>query len=156
MAFVPTVPYADTAYANAYMEERIEASEWSAASMTNDLKDKYLKFATRYIDTLPFIGDKTDVDQVRQFPRNGDSAIPTEVMDACCEAALAMIKGNSIENLQKKAGIVSESVGDASVSYNDNGAQQLMEDNFGTISPMVYRLLAGWLRDPDVFPMERV
>ena len=146
------IPYADLEFAEAYMGERVETDNWDVAD--DNAKLKALKAATRYIDTLPFVGSKTDWEQKREFPRDGDEEIPYEVAEACCEAALAMIAGNTLENLQATNTKSSESTGDASASYKQGAS--LLDQNDGLISPMVLRLLAEWLDASDSFKIDRV
>lgn len=150
MAYAPVVPYADLDWANGYMSDRLETDTWDEAD--NDTRNKALRMATRYIDTLPFVGSKTDPDQVREFPREDEDEIPDEVKNACAEAALALLEGKTLDAMIEQATASSESTGDASVSRRNGGTLGM---NDGVISPMVLRLLAPWLENPDFFKFER-
>jgi len=160
MAYVPIVPYADLEFADGYFGERLGSEAWDV--LDNNTKAKALKHATKYIDTLPFIGTKTDTtldedkrpNQPREFPREGYTEIPDEVMEATCEAALAILNGDTLENLQTQAEVTSTSTGDASSSFDTTNRK--IDINDGLISAMVLRLLHEWLIDPNVVRLERV
>ena len=156
MPYVAIVPYADRIYANAYWDDRLANSAWSAA--TDDNKDRALKQATTVIDTLDFVGYKTSETQVRQFPRNDDTDVPDEVLQATCEIAAVLLSGTTLDSVVGgKAGIASESIGDASVSYTGAGrAGAFLSATLGTLSPVAARLLAPWLRDEDSIRVDRV
>ncbi len=155
-----TVPYCDQAEAQAYFDERLNADAWDNATSPNQVKA--IKMSTRLIDTLCFISRKFVEDQANEFPRDitdevtapGD--IPQTVKDACAEISLALLKGLDPEELIKATGIKSESVGDASRSYTDQGRQQLMDDNNGVPSVIAGRLLREWLCDPRIVDLDRV
>lgn len=152
--YVSIIPYADLVFANAYFAERTETEFWDLSD--DATKQKALCEATRYIDTLPFIGQKTDFEQKREWPRDGDTDWPYDVSEACAEAANEIIRGRSLGAQQTKAGVASESVGDASVSYAGDAASSSLGINEGVIGPLVYRFLAPWLEDRDSFRIVRV
>ena len=160
MPFVATVPYADITYAEAYFAERLAADAWTSlpdvtGPLPNPKKLTALAMATKYIDNVPFVGFKSDTNQVREFPRNNQTTIPDEVSAACCEVALELLKGNTIESMYAHAGIVSEAIGDSNTTYDD-GLMKKLHDCFGLNSPEAARLLAGWVMDDEVFDIERV
>lgn len=152
MAYVSIVPYADQTFADAYAAERMNSSAWTSASNADKLIA--LKNATRYLDTLWFVGEKTDVDQAREFPRNGDTEIPYEVQEACCETAIELLEGNSVKKMQGDSNLASESTGDASASYV--GSRNQLDENRGVISPAVLALLVPWLKDSEIIRIDRV
>jgi len=103
---------ATLAAADAYFAERLFSTAWSEATEAD--QTIALQMATRAIDRLPFTGIVSIQDQLRQFPRaymeddspvspwmisnmsfvNGwyvVSDVPQEVLDACCEEAIALL-----------------------------------------------------------------
>jgi hypothetical protein len=56
MAFTPTIPYADQAYANAYFANRFRSRPWTSASSGDQVAA--LATSTRAIDKLNFAGHK--------------------------------------------------------------------------------------------------
>lgn len=156
MAYVSITPYADRIFGDAYWAERLNATVWTTA--TTDNRDKALKQATKLIDGLNFTGYRSVDTQAGEFPRNGDTDIPYEVQEACCEIAMECLSGNTLASaVTAKAGIASESIGDASVAYDGVGrAGSMISATLGTLSPVAARLLAPWLRDEDSFLVERV
>lgn len=153
-AFVSTVPYADLAFANGYLGERPATDKWTAC--TDPQKNAALTQATQHMDTLPYSGFKNDLDSQREFPRNGAIDIPYEVACACCEEALAILNGFTLEQLQSKAGVSQEVTGDTSTTFTGAGPAELLAENRGFLSPMSLRLMAPWLRDDDSFFLDRV
>lgn len=161
---IPTIPYADVEYAEAYFAERMGSEAWdslvdidqSGSTSPNPLKEKALKHATRLIDSLSFVLEKTDELQQNEFPRGGDEFVPEEVMMATCEVALELLKGNLPEEQVQGVGIASESVGDTSRSYRDGGKAAALGAACGLPSPRAAQLLAEWIKDPREMDMVRV
>lgn len=149
-------PYADETYATAYFGERLGADNYENADSATRLKA--LKQATRQIDLLPLIGVKYDDTQDREFPRNFDGAtVPEEVMDACCEVALAILSGIYGSAKLGTVGVNSENTGDASVSYvGDRGEMSVLDETFGLGSQEAAQMLAPWLEDTNVIDITRV
>lgn len=80
--------YSDLDTTNDYLAGDFEASAWRAEA-DNDQKGRAIVSGARLIDSMQFIGEKTDPDQLNQFPRTGmglsdisDDEIPQEVIDA--------------------------------------------------------------------------
>lgn len=153
MPTLPTVPYADSTYASAYMSERLGTAAWDSATAGD--RTKSLAHATRMIDTLAFAGEKNDPAQVREFPRCGDASIPPEVQDACCEVALALLAGKLLENTEERGNITSESIGDVSASYGEGGAGGVTANHAGLPSAEAFRLLGPWLLDDRRIHLDR-
>jgi len=148
-------PYADVTYADAYFAERMGSDVWTSTETAD--KEKSLKHGTRLIDRCDFVLEKTDEDQEREFPRNGDTEIPDEVKQANCEVALELLKGRlPEETMVKKTGIASESVGDTSRSYNEGGATQNIGIASGLPSMAAAQLLKDWLVNPEELDLIRV
>jgi hypothetical protein len=150
MAYVPIVPYADRTYGDAYFLQRLNTEDWDNATQAN--QDKALAEATRLIDLLPLVGYKYDEAQVREFPRSVDDegVIDPAVPDACCEVAIALLGGNTLDQLASSVGIKAESLGDSAVTYTgERGAMALVDESFGLPSPVAARLLAPWIEDPE-------
>lgn len=152
------VPYADVTYATAYFAERIDRDAWSDAG-ANQLPS--LQQATLTIDQLPLVGSKCDDAQLREFPRSVDDCdaadLPVEVMNACCEVAIALLEGKTASKLDASVGKSSETVGDASVAYaGDRGAAALSDEYLGLPSRTAAQLLAPWIVDQEQIDLTRV
>jgi len=143
VTYVSVTPYADTTFADAYFADRTDSSAWEAASAGN--KVKALKEATRRINDLHFIRSKTDADQINEFPRNGDTDVPHEVAEACCEVAAALLENKQLDKTLKKGTVRSEKTGDASVSYEKGGKRAHLDESAGLGSAVAFRLLRPWL-----------
>lgn len=155
MALVATVPYITEADADIHFAERTDTSVWDSALSPD--KVKALKEATRIIDDLNFVGEKNDpVNQVREFPRNDDTAVPEEVQRATAEVAITLLAGDNLTSINNTIGKTAESVGDASVSYDKGARQRLLATNMGLVSAEAARLLREWIIDPREVQLERV
>lgn len=82
--------------ADDYFEaNRLITDAWDNSSAT--LKAKALNMSTKLIDQLNFDGDKTSELQTNQFPRGGDTVIPTSIQEATAECAYALLDGVDID-----------------------------------------------------------
>lgn len=151
MAYVSVTPYADLTYANAYMADRVRTEAWDEA--TDSVKTKALKQATRAIDRLNFAGDKADEAQARQFPRGNDTEVPDDVIQACCELALAFLDdvdpNIEIENLNRTR----QGIGDARIEKDTSYVQDHVRSGIPSIQ--AWMLLVPYLRDPGILDMDR-
>ncbi len=155
--FQATIPYADTVFADKYFAEEVGPGNKAWTNSANqEKKAPALKSATKLIDTLNFIGRKAEVEQLREFPRDDDTEIPFEVAEATCEVAAALLNGNTLDDITGSDGIASESVGDASTSYSEQGRRELLEKNGQLPSTKAYRLLRPWLPERRRIFVDRV
>lgn len=88
--------YTDTAYAAEYFSTRLNVSAWDTAGVNDQQKALYE--ATRIIDGLPLISTKAIKDQELRFPRYNQLEVPVDVLEACCDIALALLVGVSPEH----------------------------------------------------------
>lgn len=106
---VGTNSYISVADATTYFSDRLNVAEWTAA--TDADKGKALVMAARSIDNLSFTGRITESDQAMAWPRSGvadregrcidDDDVPQQVLDAQCETALALIRGDISEGADR-------------------------------------------------------
>jgi len=140
MAAYVTVQEADT-----YFSERLFSEVWINASPED--KQKALVMATKSIDRKPLRGRKTDPQQELAFPRNGDTEVPQEVKDACCEEALAILSsaGNQHSLYGPKPGLKSIQIGKTREEYFSpaEGGTTAFSSRF--LSPEAWQLLRFWI-----------
>ena len=84
-------PYASLTEAFTYFSERYDNQLWLSSEDT--IRTRALKTATRLIDRLNFLDDKTEAEQENEFPRGTDTDVPDDVKNACCEIAYALLDG---------------------------------------------------------------
>ncbi len=85
--------YATVAEAVAYYDERLYSSAWDNVG---DDAESALITATRFMDNLCiWSGDKTDEEQLLEFPKDGDTETPVDIISAMLEIAIEMV-GQSI------------------------------------------------------------
>ena len=126
--------YLDAASADTLAASRPTNTAWAAA--TDAQKLAALEEATRRIDSMILRGQKYDSDQALEFPRiidgvtvgnaDQDAEVPTQVLWACLEEAMAIIGAGSSggrQALQAQGvasyqipGIISESFSAAAIS----------------------------------------
>lgn len=144
--------YATTEEAQAYFNGRLNTDAWDDAS-TSD-KQASLIMATRLIDRLNFLGDKTSDDQTLQFPRYDDSSIPDDIKYACSEIALALLDGVDPElefqNLLMKA------QGFANVRSTYERGTVPLHVVSGIPSSIAWNYLRPYLRDANTVDLSRV
>ena len=112
--------YLDAASADTLAASRPTNAAWSAASSVEKLAA--LEEATRRIDSMILRGNKYDSDQALEFPRiidgvtvgnaDQDAEVPTPVLWACLEEAIAILAAGSgsLKDLQEQ-GVSSMSIG---------------------------------------------
>ena len=125
--------YALLTEAETFMEARLNASLWTAA--TDDSKNRALVEATRELTNLTYKGDRADTTQALAWPRsfvyNPDSPVqdyydntivPQRIKDATCELAFQFIKAGTsdLAALDPTVGIVSKTVDVLSTTYDVN------------------------------------
>ena len=87
MINVPQDSYVTVAGADAYHAIRPSAQTWAA--LTEPEKEQRLVAASDYLDSqYIFNGKKTDENQPREFPRNGETEVPMAIKKAVFELAL--------------------------------------------------------------------
>lgn len=135
--------FADTDYADAYLESRLNNSAWTSASSGD--KESALIEATRDLCGFPdwmWVGTRVTIAQAlpwpRRFARNPDlpnlstvtdlaslyfseTVIPEGLKKANCELAFEFIRAGSSDVASMDAGqnIISETVGPISVDYSE-------------------------------------
>ena len=113
-----TAPYITVEQCAAYHDQRLTASAWAAI----ENKDAAVLMASDYIDAnYTFLGAKTDPDQVREFPRNGATALPYSFECAVCELALLSTSLTDTKSADKK----SVKIGSIAIEYKDSTAESL-------------------------------
>lgn len=115
--------YATIEEADLYAAAAIHASGWRAADDTT--KAMALVTATRLLDRQQWVGEKEDADQELAWPRVNtevdgieDDVIPTQVINASIEMAIALVDGATFQNDQTTAqAIQSLRAGSVSITY---------------------------------------
>lgn len=136
-------PYITIADATIYFSERLHTEVWDEASNTDRLKA--LIMATRTIDKLNFIGDKTDSAQTLQFPRGGDSNVPDAIKEATCEVALRLLDGIDIDMEIENVRTNSSGISSVNNTYDARVVPEYVLA--GVPSPTAWHLLKPYLRD---------
>ena len=138
--------------AEAYFEERLNTDSWHNAEEVDKLRG--LIMATKAIDNLNFTGEKTEAEQVLQFPRYDDAGVPTEIEEAVYESALAFLDGVDIELEKETLNISEQRIAGVKVNYDTTVPPEHIIA--GIPSYKAWILLRPYLRAPDDMEIYRV
>lgn len=138
--------------AQEYFENRLNSQTWFDAEPNNQLVS--LKTATKYIDRLNYNGSKTLEAQYHQFPRGGDTYVPQDIKDACCEIAIALLDGVDIEKERENLDMVSQGYGNVRSTYERS--MKPAHILAGIPSIVAWHLLLPYLPDPRIISVTRV
>src|SRR5437867_3846432 len=75
--------------AMSYLARRLRTDAWDRADTA--MRTRALTHAVLILESLSWIGDKSDPDQPLAWPRDGDTEIPQPIKAAQCELALALL-----------------------------------------------------------------
>lgn len=115
--------------AELYFETRLHKAEWTAA--TDDDKEIALMWATRLLDaSIEWKGTVVDTDQALQWPRAdvydrndtliAETVIPSDILNATCELALALIRSERTADLdQDSQGLRRLKAGPVELEFKD-------------------------------------
>lgn len=156
--------YGTVSRGNRYFDNRLRAFYWTDAC-TED-KRKALIEATQIIDSLNYVGAKTDPTQLHQFPRSApgstcpvveavvDTAVPINIEIAAYEIAIQLLSGIDpdieIENL------AAHSQGFSTARTTYERAYALEHIVAGVPSARAWKLLKPFLCDPGLVKISRV
>lgn len=144
--------YVSLSAAETIMAEIFSKDGWAAAS--DSQKSLALVDATRRIDRLNFIGQKSDADQVLQFPRLGDSTVPEDIKIATCLTANSLLEGVDLEKEYKNLKVLEEKFESIMVKYDPvNSPEHILA---GIPSREAWIYIKPFVRDPKFFRLERV
>lgn len=93
--------------------------------------------ALDWLELQPFSGSKTDPYQALQFPRNGDTEVPTNIKTAQIVAALLYDAGEDLLGVIGQK-VLREKVDVIEVQYSDNGSGR-------KLYPHLYLLIKDFL-----------
>jgi hypothetical protein len=144
--------YIDASGGDAYMATRVGSDAWDEAETAD--KDKALGHATRIIDNLNYLGMKAVADQENAFPRHGQTDVPSDVLNACCEIALALLDGVNPELELENLSQVASGYANVKTTFNrDSLPEHILA---GVPSSTAWRYLKPWLQDNRSVNMIRV
>lgn len=136
-----------------YFSKRLHSRPWDQATVED--KNKALIAATRIIDALNFKGQKTDLDQHHEFPRDGDTVVPAAIEQATYEIAISLLDGRDPDMELESLGISSQGIESVRTTYNRTKPpiEHLIN---GVPSSQAWRLLRPFLRDENSITLIRV
>lgn len=149
---VPLRAYGSVEGADTFFASKLRRQIWQSAELQD--KKAALTEATEWIDRLSYKDCKTDPDQLFQFPRGGDTVVPTDVEKACYEIAEKLLDGMDPELEIKNLGNTSQGFGGARTTYDR--AFVLEHLAAGIVSSKAWTLLKPFLNDSRALKLSRV
>jgi len=109
--------YANVTFAVWYFNEhKLNTEAWDDAE--GSARRKSLTEATAIMDRLSYYGSKTVDTQLLEFPRDGDTTVPSEIKAACCEIAYALLDGVDPEIEYENLSMSEQAFGSTKAKYN--------------------------------------
>ncbi len=145
--------YVTLADANTYFETVPNSSTWT--DKTDDQKNRALISATRWIDSLNFLGDRCDNGQALKWPRNNYeidrveltcSVIPADIKYATYELARALANDtDAITGTTGTTGIYNQvELGELKVKYNKTSQTSGVINNVFDVYPWLQSYLGPY------------
>ncbi len=134
-----------------YFALRLHTDAWDDAEEED--RTIALTMATKIIDQFNYKGEKTSEVQENEFPRGGDTVVPTEIQEACCEIALKLLDeidpDIEIDNLNK--------VSSAFASVKSNYDKSFIPEHLtvGVPSATAWKQMVPYLRDTKSVTLSR-
>ena len=144
--------YVTTDEADTYFETRFQSEEWEDAD--SDTKIRVLATSTKLMDNLNYFGTKTESSQELQFPRNGQTTIPTRVKEACYEISYALLEGRDPDYDIENINVSGSRFGSASVSRDPENIP--LHVVAGIPSIRAWNLLRPYLNNSQTLRIERI
>lgn len=138
---------------NYFTTERLFSQDWLQEDSTD--RSVALTQASRLIDNLRFIGEKAEEDQTLEFPRNGDTSIPRDIVVACYEIAYALlVEGRDLEFEGEQVGEVSTSFGSSRLRVEPALIHEAKAHSIPSVA--AWRHLKPYLIPSDTITLSRV
>lgn len=102
--------------ADIYFQNKLKNEAWNDA--TDAEKTAALIESTRRIDSLRYIGSKTDLLQSLEFPRYPSIVIPSDIKIACLELAYVLLDDIDADMEIENLAVTSDKYSSVSTSYN--------------------------------------
>lgn len=138
--------------ANIYFDNRLRSQPWKRSSIFD--RSKALIEATRIIDGLKYKGDKTDEDQLHQFPRDAETDVPKNIEFATYEIALKLLDGVDPEIEQENLYATGSNYGGVRTTYDRTFLPVHIQA--GVPSMKAWSFLRPFLSDPQEITISRV
>jgi hypothetical protein len=142
--------YADQSDADTYADASISAASdtWRDTTLTStDIKARALVSATRWLDSVTWLGDKAEDDQALLWPRKNitgvdSTELPSQLQAACIELALALVDNADARTELADAGLKAIRAGSVSLDYFRPEGNTQVQTPFPAV---VMALVSQWL-----------
>jgi len=145
--------YGSVSDGDLYFANLFGRDAWKEASVAD--KNAALFEATQTIEMYNYRGDKTDPNQTLQFPRGGDTVVPTNIVWAAYEEAYQILRGRDNEAEVKDLRVQQRKFGQVVTQYMP-GAKAPPNVAAGMLSSKAWRLLTPYFRLAEEIKLIRV
>jgi len=136
--------YGSTRGGDVYFSRRLRSDDWEQSSEGD--KQKSLFEATSMVDRLNFKGAKSISTQRLQFPRDGDTRIPTDIEYATYEIAILLLGGLDPEAETSNLSSQKNKFGNIHIEYHERRSP-FPYMLAGIYSAKAWRFLFPYIRD---------
>ena len=144
--------YASVHEGDNFFEDELGGEAWSSA--TKSQQQKALNKAARLINRLRYSGYKTSGTQYEEFPRNGETDVPDDIMIAVILVADRLLDGIDTETEFENLQLTSATFSQISSTYNRKTIAPHVAA--GIPSSDAWRLLLPYLKVSTTIPLCRV
>lgn len=145
--------YSDLVFANDYFtNHRLASERWFEEASTN--RQIALNEAVILLDSLNYLGSKTDINQPNEFPRNDDTVVPLDIKRAECEIAINLLDGRDVEMEAENTDATAASFGGGTLRFDSTVVNQAKIHSIPSIK--AWMLIRPYLRAGDTIVMSRV
>lgn len=144
--------YMTVAEADIYLATQLNTEAWTATLPAD--KAKALTMATNAMDRLNYLGEKTSSSQVNQFPRDADTVVPEEIMEACADIAQRLADGVDPELEFENLMMISQGYANVRSTYDRSTPPPHIVA--GIVSIVAWRKIKPYLRDGGSVAIHRV
>ena len=148
MAYYGTVEDGDI-----YFAQLRGRTEWKTATSTEKLQ--VLFEATQAIDMFNYIGCKTSESQELQFPRNGETTVPRDIVYATFEEAYQLLCDRDSDEELRELRVQQRRFGQVQTQYMP-GVKPASNVTAGILSSKAWRLISQYFRQVTEIQIVRV
>jgi len=134
-------------YFDAY---KLYADAWDDAEAADQVKA--LNMAYNIIEKLPLNGYRTSSGQAAQFPRNGETTVPTDILAAEAEMAYALLDGIDPESEARQNEVQSATFTSIKTTYGVHGLWRA----YGIPSAIAWKYIVQYVAFSDVIQISKV
>ena len=144
--------YSDKAHADAHFAMKLNTECWDNADVAD--QNIALNQATLILDRLCYAGSVSVEGQANEFPRNGDTVVPNDIMIANDEIAFALLDGVDPEVEFANTKVLSQGYSSVRSTYDRQNAPAHVIAGIPSVTAWHY--IMPYLNDSRLIDLQRV